>query len=106
MHRIVHRYGYLHLDQLDDPGAFAKTLFCLAEVCEPRLFVLGNKGIVHLLQDGIATINVQERLYRAPALPPVGRWEKGAPVLPEERARTKPSAPFSGHCVCACVLEV
>ena len=38
-------------------------------------------------------------LYRAPALPPVGRWEKGAPVLPEERARTKPSAPFSGHCV-------
>ena len=39
------------------------------------------------------------RFYRAPALPPVGRWEKGAPVLPEERARTKPSAPFSGHCV-------
>ena len=38
-------------------------------------------------------------VYRAPALPPVGRWEKGAPVLPEERARTKPSAPFSGHCV-------
>ena len=42
------------------------------------------------------------RLFRAPALPPVGRWEKGAPVLPEERARTKPSAPFSGHCVSAC----
>ena len=41
-------------------------------------------------------------LFRAPALPPVGRWEKGAPVLPEERARTKPSAPFSGHCVSAC----
>ena len=40
--------------------------------------------------------------FRAPALPPVGRWEKGAPVLPEERARTKPSAPFSGHCVRAC----
>ena len=39
--------------------------------------------------------------FRAPALPPVGRWEKGAPVLPEERARTKPSAPFSGHCVSA-----
>ena len=38
-------------------------------------------------------------LFRAPALPPVGRWEKGAPVLLEERARTKPSAPFSGHCV-------
>ena len=36
---------------------------------------------------------------RAPALPPVGRWEKGAPVLPEERARMKPSVPFSGHCV-------
>ena len=41
-------------------------------------------------------------VFRAPALPPVGRWEKGAPVLPEERARTKPSAPFSGHCVPAC----
>ena len=45
-------------------------------------------------------------VYRAPALPPVGRWEKGAPVLPEERARTKPSAPFSGHCVSACLPAI
>ena len=54
---------YLHLNHVDDPGAFVNTLFCLAEVCEPRLLVLGDKGVVHLLQHGIAITNDQERLY-------------------------------------------
>ena len=34
-------------------------------------------------------LDVAAQAYRAPALPPVGRWEKGAPVLPEERARNE-----------------
>ena len=29
----------------------------------PRLLVLGDKGVVHLLQHGIAITNDQERLY-------------------------------------------
>ena len=45
-----------------------------------------------------SAVEVAANILRAPALPPVGRWEKGAPVLPEERARMKPS-PYSGHCV-------